>query len=111
MESTAVFSVAPLLAILSSAVGALLVARTGERRANLSELWSVAAGVLQLTFTAAMIPDVVAGRTPYCVVSRILPGIELAFRVDAFGLLFGLGASLLWLATSFYSVGYMRALE
>jgi multicomponent Na+:H+ antiporter subunit D len=111
MESTAVFSIAPLLAILVSTVGALLVARTGERRANLREFWSVAAGVLQVAFIASMIPDVVAGRTPQCVVSRILPGIELAFRVDAFGLLFGLGASLLWIATSCYSIGYMRALE
>jgi multicomponent Na+:H+ antiporter subunit D len=111
MESTAIFSVTPLLAILVSTMGALLVARTGERRANLREFWSVAAGVLQLALVASMIPDVVAGRTPECVVSRILPGIELAFRADAFGLLFGLGASLLWIATSFYSIGYMRALE
>jgi multicomponent Na+:H+ antiporter subunit D len=111
MESTAVFSVIPLLAILVSALGGGLGARTGERRANLRECWSVAAGMLQLTFVASMIPDVVAGRTPQCVVSRILPGIELAFRADAFGLLFALGASLLWIATSFYSIGYMRALE
>jgi multicomponent Na+:H+ antiporter subunit D len=111
MESTAVFSITPLLAILVSAMGALLVAGTGERRANLREFWSVAAGILQLTFVASMIPDVVAGRTPEIVVSRILPGIELAFRVDALGLLFGLGASVLWIATSFYSIGYMRALE
>jgi multicomponent Na+:H+ antiporter subunit D len=111
MESTAVFSVTPLLAILVSTLGALLVARTGERRANLREGWSVAAGILQLTLVASMIPDVVAGRTPHCVVSRILPGIELAFRADAFGLLFALGASLLWIATSFYSIGYMRALD
>jgi multicomponent Na+:H+ antiporter subunit D len=111
MESTAVFSVTPLLAILVSTLGALLIARTGERRANLRESWSVAAGILQLTFVASMIPDVVAGRTPQCVVSRILPGIELAFRVDAFGLLFALGASLLWIATSCYSIGYMRALD
>lgn len=111
MESATVFSIAPLLAVLVSTIGALLVARTGERRANLREFWSVAAGVLQFGIVASMLPDVLAGRTPQCVVSRILPGIELAFRADAFGLLFGLGASLLWIATSFYSIGYMRALE
>jgi multicomponent Na+:H+ antiporter subunit D len=111
MESTAVFSVTPLMAILVSAAGALLVVRTGERRVNLREFWSVAAGVLQFALVASMIPAIVAGRTPECVVSRLLPGIELAFRVDAFGLLFALGASGLWIATSFYSIGYMRALE
>jgi multicomponent Na+:H+ antiporter subunit D len=111
MEPSAAFSVSPLLAVLVSATAALLIAGTGERRANLREFWSVAAGVLQLAFVVSMIPDVLAGRTPECVVSRILPGIELAFRVDAFGLLFALGASVLWIATSFYSIGYIRSLE
>lgn len=110
MEPTTLISAKPLLAILVSAIGALLIARTGERRANLREFWSVAAGVLQFGFVVWMIPDVLAGRTPQLVVSRLLPGVELAFRVDGFGLLFGLGASLLWIATSFYSIGYMRSL-
>jgi multicomponent Na+:H+ antiporter subunit D len=107
----AVFSITPLLAILVAAVGALLIIATGERRANLREFWSVAAGVLQFGFVASMIPEVQAGGAPQAVLFRILPGIELAFRVDAFGLLFALGASLLWIAASFYSIGYMRTLE
>jgi multicomponent Na+:H+ antiporter subunit D len=104
------FTVQPLLPVVVSAIGALLIAGTGERRANLREFWSVAAGVLQLVFVGWMIPDVLAGRTPECVLARILPGVELAFRVDALGLLFALGASVLWIATSFYSIGYMRSL-
>jgi multicomponent Na+:H+ antiporter subunit D len=110
MPPASAFAVQPLLPVLVSAIGALLIARTGERRANLREFWSVAAGVLQLVFVAWMIPDVLAGRTPECVLARILPGVELAFRVDALGLLFALGASALWIATSFYSIGYMRSL-
>ncbi len=111
MEPESLFSAKPLLAILVSAVGALLIARTGESRANLREFWSVAAGVLKLVIVASMIPDIQAGRTLQFVLFRILPGIELAFRVDAFGLLFALGASILWIATSFYSIGYMRSLK
>ena len=105
------FSFIPLLAVLVSALGALLIACTGERRANLREFWSVAAGVAMLALVVCMIPEVMAGRTPECVLFRILPGIELAFRVDAFGLLFASGASLLWILTSFYSIGYMRSLK
>jgi multicomponent Na+:H+ antiporter subunit D len=111
MDPSAIFSFKPLFAILVSAVGALLIAATGERRANLREFWSVAAGVLQLAVVASMIPDVQAGRPLEGVMFRLLPGVELAFRVDAFGLLFALGAALLWIATSFYSIGYMRSLE
>jgi len=105
------FSLIPLLAVLVSAVGALLIACTGERRANLREFWSVAAGVAMFALVASMIPQVLAGRLPECVLFRILPGIELAFRVDGFGLLFALGASALWILTSFYSIGYMRSLQ
>ena len=105
------FSVMPLLAVLAPAVGALLIACTGERRANLRESCSVAAGVVMFALVASMIPEVLAGRTPECVLFRILPGMQFAFRVDAFGLLFALGASLLWILTSFYSIGYMRSLR
>jgi len=110
MDPAPAFAVKPLLPILVPAIGALLIARTGERRANLREFWSVAAGVLQLVFVVSMIPDILAGRTPECLLARILPGVDLACRVDAFGLLFALGASVLWIATSFYSIGYMRSL-
>ena len=105
------FSLIPLLAVLAPALGALLIACTGERRANLREFWSVAAGVVMFALVASMVPDVLAGGAPECVLFRILPGIELAFRVDAFGLLFASGASFLWILTSFYSIGYMRSLR
>jgi multicomponent Na+:H+ antiporter subunit D len=111
MQSAAFFSVRPLLAILISLAGALLIVATGERRRNLRETWSIAAGVLQAGFVASMIPDVLAGRMPGLVLSEILPGVQLAFRADAFGLLFAGGAAVLWIATSFYSIGYMRSLE
>ena len=101
----------PLLAVVAPALGALLIAWTGERRANLREFWSVSAGVVMFALVAGMTPAVLAGRTPECVLFRILPGIELAFRVDAFGLLFAAGASLLWILTSCYSIGYMRSLK
>jgi multicomponent Na+:H+ antiporter subunit D len=56
------------------------------------------------------VPTVLAGETLECTLLRILPGIDLALRVDPLGLLFALGASTLWLVTTFYSMGYMRTL-
>jgi multicomponent Na+:H+ antiporter subunit D len=102
---------APLLAIVVSIAGALLIVGTGQRRPNLREAWSIAAGVLQLGFVSSMIPAVLAGQTPGGVLFSILPGIEIALRADGFGLLFALGASALWIVTSFYSIGYMRSLD
>ena len=102
--------ITPLLATLVAAVAALFVVGTGDRRRNLREFWSVAAGVLQFGLVASMVPQVMAGFTPEGVLFHLLPGVTIAFRVDGFGLLFALGASLLWIVTSFYSIGYVRTL-
>ena len=45
-----------------------------------------------------MLPAVLAGQTPSLVLFRLLPGIEISLRADPFGLLFALGASLLWVS-------------
>ncbi|HSF14685.1 MAG TPA: monovalent cation/H+ antiporter subunit D family protein [Vicinamibacteria bacterium] len=104
-------SVIPVLAVLAPALGALCIAVTGERRPNLREFWSFAAGIAMLVLVSGMLPEVLAGGAPGIVLFRLLPGIELAFRVDALGLLFAMGASVLWILTSAYSIGYMRTLE
>ena len=104
-------SLIPLLVVLAPALGALFIAFTGERRPNLREFWSFAAGITMVALVGSMVPEVLAGGAPSIVLFRLLPGIELAFRVDAFGLLFAIGASVLWILTSAYSIGYMRTLE
>ena len=104
-------SITPLLVILVAAAGALLIACTGKSRPNLREFWSIAAGVSMVALVASMIPAVLVGNMPEFLLFKLLPGIELAFRVDAFGLLFASGATVLWILTSFYSIGYMRSLE
>ena len=117
----------PLFVVFVPVLGALLIVCAGERRANLREFWSVAAGIVMLALIVRMIPEVLAGHTPEShfiqimplneiggwsfVLFSILPGIELGFRVDGFGLLFASGAALLWTLTSFYSIGYMRRLK
>ncbi len=42
---------------------------------------------------------------------EMLPGVALRLRADAFGMVFAMLASVLWLVTSVYSIGYMRGLE
>ena len=104
-----IVSIKPLLAILVSSIGALFIIAAGKNP-NLRESWSIIAGVLKLLIVLSMIPTVVYDHQiiEYSLFS-LLPGIEIAFRVDAFGLLFAIGASILWIATSFYSIGYMRS--
>jgi len=104
-----IISIKPLLAIFVSAIGALFILFYGKKP-NVRESCSIIAGVLKLVLVLSMVPDVVYDKT---IISyslfNLLPGIDIAFRVDAFGLLFAMGASMLWIATSIYSIGYMRS--
>ena len=57
----------------------------------------------------SMLPDVLSGRYQEISLLSLSPGISLTLRVDTVGMIFGLSASLLWIITSFYSIGYMRS--
>ena len=104
-----IISIKPILAILASAMGALFILFYGKKQ-NIIELCSILAGLLKLLIILSMIPAVVYDKKiiTYSLFT-LLPGIEISFKVDAFGLLFAMGAALLWIATTIYSIGYMRS--
>jgi multicomponent Na+:H+ antiporter subunit D len=106
----ALISIRPLLAVLvSGGVTGLIIFSRG--RPNLREGWSVAAAVITFLIVISMAPAILAGGTIEFTLFRILPGIDLAFRVDGLGLLFATTSSSLWIAAAFYCIGYMRTLE
>ena len=105
----AIISTRPLFAIGISLVALVLIAITGEKRPNLREFWTIAAGVIKFLIVISMIPLVLSGTVIEYNVLSILPGLDIAFRVDSLGLAFAATASFLWILTSFYSIGYMRS--
>jgi multicomponent Na+:H+ antiporter subunit D len=104
-------SIKPLLAILVSGIAAFLILFTGEKRRNLREFWTLLAAVTKFSIVVSMIPTVLSGKVIECTVITLFPNVAFQFRVDAFGLFFATLASTLWIATSFYSIGYMRGLQ
>lgn len=94
-----------------SLIAACLILVTGERARNLRELWTILASVAKFIIVASMIPFVLQGKVLQYTIISLAPGLLLQLRVDAFGLLFGLLASTLWIATSLYSIGYVRGLK
>ena len=106
-----VTSIKPVLAISVSALAAVLILFTGEKRRNIRELWTLFASVIKFSIVLSMIPIVLEGKTIECTLVQLFPGVALQFRVDAFGLFFAILASALWIATSVYSIGYMRGLQ
>ncbi|MBI5253805.1 MAG: monovalent cation/H+ antiporter subunit D family protein [Euryarchaeota archaeon] len=103
-------SVKPLLAVLASAVGAALIVAS-SRRPNLRESWTIAAGIIKFLIVASMASTILAGNTVAYTLFKILPGIEIKFRVDALGMVFATTSSFLWILTSIYSIGYVRSLK
>lgn len=110
MMAATVQSWIPLWACLSAllAVIPILVLR---KEVFLREGATFLAGVLMLGFVISMIPHVLAGKVLECHLAQITAEVPILFRVDGLGLLFALVASSLWIVTSLYSVGYMRALK
>jgi len=107
---TEILSLRPLAAVLVSALGALAILASGKRP-NVRESWTILVALLKFGLIGSMVPGVLAGDTYVTNLGEIVPGIEFALRADALGVLFALLASMLWIATSFYSIGYMRGLE
>jgi NADH-quinone oxidoreductase subunit L/multicomponent Na+:H+ antiporter subunit D len=107
---TEVTSLKPLVAVLVSAAAVVPILLSAGRP-NCREGWTIAAAVTKLGIVVSMVPGVLAGDVYVSDVGAFLPGIRFTLRADGLGLLFGLLASLLWVVTSFYSIGYMRGLS
>jgi multicomponent Na+:H+ antiporter subunit D len=101
----------PLLAVLVSLVGALLIAITGERLRNLRETWTILASVTKFGIVASMLPEILNDKVIEYTLFKITSHLILHFKVDALGVFFATTASFLWIITSFYSIGYMRGLK
>jgi multicomponent Na+:H+ antiporter subunit D len=111
MEESIVYSYIPLLAILCPATAAILILLS-SKRPNVRESWTIIAGILQFSLVASLVPIILERKVIECTFFQTMfEGIAFGFKVDAFGLIFALTASFLWILVSFYSIGYMRSLK
>lgn len=95
-------------ALILPLVGAIAIGLLGRVNANLRETATlVTAGCLAWT-VFGLTPVLLAGGRPEASFGEIMPGLEIAFRVEPLGMLFAALASGLWIINSLYSIGYMR---
>lgn len=87
--------------------GALLISMAG-RVPNLREAITLVTAAVLFAVVLTLLPLVMAGERPGVVLFSLLPGLDIAFRVEPLGMLFALIASGLWIVNSLYSIGYMR---
>ncbi len=97
-----------IAALLVPLLGALGIILAGRFSANLRESVTLLTAGLLAWVVWSLLPEVQAGGRPAVSISEIVPGIEIAFRVEPLGMMFAALASALWIVNSIYSIGYMR---
>ncbi|MDD9305181.1 MAG: monovalent cation/H+ antiporter subunit D family protein [Desulfobacter sp.] len=103
-------SIKPLLAVLVS-LAVIPVLISSSSKPNARESWTFIAGTIKFLIVVSMLPVILDGNQVGLTLFKIAPGADIAFRVDALGMLFALVASSLYIITSMYSIGYMRGLN
>ena len=105
-----IVSIKPLLAVLVSllVIPALI---SSSDKPNARESWTFLAGIIKFLIVLSMLPVILQGKQIGLTLFEIVPGADIAFRVDGLGMLFALVASSLYIITSIYSIGYMRGLN
>ncbi|MBL7195637.1 MAG: monovalent cation/H+ antiporter subunit D family protein [Desulfobacterales bacterium] len=103
-------SIRPLLAVSCPAVCAFIILLY-RKQPNIRESCTIIASIIQFSIIILMAPIILEGNVIKCHLLTICPGIVLSYKVDAFGLIFAITSSCLWILVSFFSIGYMRALK
>jgi multicomponent Na+:H+ antiporter subunit D len=97
-----------VIALLVPLLGAGLISALG-RWPNGREAVTLLTASSLFGVVLSLLPRLNAGESLSFTFLEIIPGLKLAFTVEPLGLLFALVASSLWIMTSIYSTGYMRA--
>ncbi|WP_299444267.1 proton-conducting transporter membrane subunit [uncultured Rhodospira sp.] len=100
MQTIGACLILPALAVLLT----LLFGRWPNVREGSTLLVAFALG----SMVFSLLGPVLIGARPSLTLWEVIPGVPLAFTVEPLGQIFAMIASLLWIVTTIYSVGYMR---
>lgn len=102
--------VLPAVTIAVPLFASVLILIVG-RHENIREAVTIIAATTMLGSVLAMLPEILSGSRITISLLPMVPGGDFALRADAFGMVFALTATALWLLNSFYAIGYMRLLK
>ena len=111
MDPVIVEDIRPLIALLAPWAGMIGIIWAGEKRANLREMFTFIAASVQAAVVLSLVPIILSGAVVEFHIWQIFSHVPMLLRVDGPGLLFACVASVLWIATTLYAVGYMRGLH
>jgi len=102
-------SLLPLLFFIVPGIAAFLIMVTGEKNPNLREAWTIIAGLVNLVLIFLTIPRTLGGEIISTESYTLVRNVDFVLKIDTAGMVFAALASVLWVFTSFYSIGYIRA--
>lgn len=102
---TAATAILLAIALPLAAVPLIALARN---RPDLRESVSLAAAAATAAAAWSLLPEALSGERAAVEVFRFLPGLSIRFEVEPLGAMFAALASLLWIVSTVYSIGYMR---
>jgi multicomponent Na+:H+ antiporter subunit D len=82
-----------------------------RNRPDLREAATITGAAAMAISAIALIPGALAGEAPELMLFELVDGVTLGFRADAAGVVFAAMASVLWLLTSVYAIGYVRTTD
>ena len=97
----------PLAVLASSLLPGLIIFILPEEWIGTRSTLNLFGAVAKLALVAVLLAGVQAGED-YAVRYAVLPGLDLAFKADALGLLFVTLSAILWLFTTLYAIGYLE---
>lgn len=97
----------PLAVLASSLLPGLIIFMLPESWIGLRTSLNMFAALTKLALVAMLIVGVRAGES-YGLSYSVLPGLDLALKVDALGMLFITLSAILWLFTTLYAIGYLE---
>ena len=107
MKIVEIVSSLPLYAVIIPIIGALLLVFIAEEKDNIRNPLALLTSLLTAVIVIFIIQQVFRGSILSYKLLQILPGLDFTLRVDPLGALFGGLASVLWVFTVLYSIGYM----
>lgn len=97
----------PLAVLASSLLPGLVIFTLPEGWTTLRTTLNLCGAIAKLVLVVVLLAGVSAGEE-YGVRFAVLPGLDLAFKADALGLLFISLSAVLWLFTTLYAIGYLE---
>lgn len=109
MNPGEIISIKPVIVVAVSLAAVPFIIASGKKP-GIREFWTFVAAVIKFLLVCSLVPIIIEGTNLSFELVQVFTDLSIKLRVDAFGILFALVSSFLWIITSAYSIGYMRTL-